>query len=86
VIEQEGYGMREDFAQQPTAKVPHIARPHLLHGVASCELAENGVYPVAKPTEEGTPSGIRVEFLGGVGSQKLYTPMLARCSVVLGEW
>jgi hypothetical protein len=72
VVEQEGDGVREDFAQQPARQMPQIARPHPLHGVASGELRKDGVYPVTKPAEESTPFGIRVELLGGVGGQKLY--------------
>jgi hypothetical protein len=71
VIEQEGYGVREDFAQQSACQMPQVARPHPLYAIALCELAENGVYPVAKPTEEGARFGIRVSLLGGVWSEQL---------------
>jgi hypothetical protein len=72
VVEQKRYGVREDFAQQSACQMPQIARPHPLYAVALCELAEDGVYPVAKPTEEGTPFGIGIELLGGIWGQKLY--------------
>ncbi len=72
MVEQEGHGVREDFAQQSACQMPEVARPHLLYAVALCELAENGVYPVAKAAEEGAPLGVRVSLLGGVWSQKLY--------------
>ena len=64
--------MREDLPEQSACQMPRIARPHLLRGVALCELRKNGVYAVAKPAEEGTPSGIRISLLGGIGGQKLY--------------
>src|SRR5215218_3846476 len=71
MVEQERHGVREDFAQHSACQMPRVARPHLLHAVALCELAENGVYPVAKPTEEGARFGIRVSLLGGVWSEQL---------------
>jgi hypothetical protein len=71
-VEQEGHSVREDFAQQPTGKVPEVARPYPLYGITLGELTENGVDPVAKPTEEGAPFGIGVSFLGGVRSQEFY--------------
>jgi hypothetical protein len=73
VVEQEGHGVREDFPEQSTGKVPEIARPHSLYGITLGELTENGVDAVAKPTQEGTPFGCGVSFLGGVRSQKLHT-------------
>src|SRR5215213_9066366 len=51
--------------------MPRVARPHPLYAVALCELAEDGVYPVVKPTEEGARFGIRVSLLGGVWSEQL---------------
>ena len=73
MIEQEGHGVREDFAQESACQMPEVARPNLLYRIALRELAENGVYPIAKPTEEGAPFGIWVSLLGGVRSQKLRT-------------
>ena len=72
VVEQEGYGVREYFAQQPTSEVPEVACPHPLYGVTLGELAENGVYPVAKAAEECAPLGMRVSLLGGIRGQELY--------------
>jgi hypothetical protein len=72
MVEQEGYGVREDFAQQPACQMPQITRPHPLYTVASGELRKDGVYPVTKPAEEGTPFGIGVCLLGGVRGQKRY--------------
>ena len=73
VIEQEGHGVREDFAQQSTSKVPEVACPHPLYRITFGELAENGVYPVAKPTEEGALFRGRISFLGGIWGQKFHT-------------
>src|SRR5919202_2717668 len=73
MVEQEGHGVREDFAQQYARQMPEVARPHLLYRIALCELAENGVYPVAKPTEEGALFRGRVSLLGGIRGQKLHT-------------
>jgi hypothetical protein len=73
MVEQESHGVTEDFSQQPTAKVPEVARPHPLYGVTSRKLAENGVDAVAKAAQEGTLSRSGISFLGGVRSQKLYT-------------
>jgi hypothetical protein len=53
--------------------MPEVTRPHLLHAVALCELAENCVYPVAKPTQEGTLFGCGVSLLGAIRGQKLHT-------------
>jgi hypothetical protein len=65
-------GMREALAHQPAHQVSRIARPHPLYGVASIlRTAKGGVYPIAKPTEEDVPLGIRVELLGGVWRQKV---------------
>src|SRR5215216_2521653 len=83
MVEQEGHGMREDFAQQSACQMPQVLRPHLLYGIALCELAENGVYPVAKPTEEGALFRGRVSLLGGIRGQKLHTN--AR-QLLLGLW
>jgi hypothetical protein len=63
VIEQEGYSVREHLAQQPGDKVPHVGRPHPLHAVALCELAENGVYPVTKPLRRALFLGAGSRFL-----------------------
>src|SRR5215213_3953143 len=50
-----------------------VARPHLLYAIALCELAENGIYPVAKPTEQSALFRRRVSLLGGIRGQKLNT-------------
>ena len=73
MVEQESHGMREHLSKQSTSKVPQIACPYPLYGITLGELAENGVYPVAKPTEKGASFGMRVPLLGGVWSQKLHT-------------
>jgi hypothetical protein len=73
VVKQEGHGVREDFAQQSTSKVPEVACPDPLYGITFGELRKDGVYPVAKPTEEGAPFWVGISFLGGVRSQKLHT-------------
>ena len=72
VVEQERYGVREDFPQQSTSKVPEVACPHPLYRITLGELRKNGVYAVAKPTEEGAPFGMWISFLGGVRSQKFH--------------
>ena len=72
VVELERYGVREDFAQQSAGKVPQITRPHPLYAITLGELTEDGVYPVAKPTEEGTLFRGRVSLLGRIWGQKLY--------------
>jgi|SRR5215213_7292202 len=72
VVEQECYGVREDFAQQPAGEVPQVARPHSLYGVTLRELAEEGVYPVTKPAKESALSGSGVSLLGGMRSEKLH--------------
>jgi hypothetical protein len=64
--------MREDFPQQPACQMPQVTCPHPLYTVASGELGKDGVYPVTKPAEDGTPFGMRVSLLGGVWCQKLY--------------
>ncbi len=71
MVEQEGYGVREDLTEQAACQVPQLARPYALYGVALCELRKDGVYPVAKATQEGAPLGIGIALLGPVGSQKL---------------
>jgi hypothetical protein len=73
VVEQEGYGVREYFAQQPARQMPEVLGPHLLYAIALRELRKNGVYAVAKPTEEGALFGMRVSPLGGGRGQKLHT-------------
>src|SRR5215207_4615857 len=83
MVEQKGQGVREDFAQQSACQMPEVTRPHLLHAVALCELAKNGVYPVAKPTEEGASFRGRLSLLGGVGSQKLHAHA---CQLLPGLW
>jgi hypothetical protein len=71
VAEQEGHVVREDLAQQPACQVPQVARPHLLYTVASHELREDDVYPVAEPAEEDALHGALVELLGGVRGHEL---------------
>jgi hypothetical protein len=73
VVEQEGYGMREDPAQQSACQVPHVARPYPLYGVKLGKLRKGGVYAVAKPTEEGALFGSGVSLLEGIRGQKLHT-------------
>jgi hypothetical protein len=85
MVEQEGHGVREDFSQQSACQMPEVPRPHLLYAVALCELAENGVYTVAKPTEEGTLFRGRVPLLGGIRGESS-TPMPANSWLVFGEW
>jgi hypothetical protein len=74
MVEQEGKGVRGLCAKQSACQVPHTSRAHTrLYGVTLSKLAKDGVYPVTKPTEEGTPFGVRLAPLGGgVWSQKLY--------------
>jgi hypothetical protein len=72
VVEQEGYGVREDLAKQSAHQVPQITRPHPLYGVASHKLRKNGVYPVAKTTQQHAPFGSGISLLGGVWGHKLY--------------
>jgi hypothetical protein len=73
MVEQEGHGVREDLAQQSACQMPQITRPHLLYAIALGELRKNGVYPVAKPTEQGALFWGRVSLLGGIRGQKLHT-------------
>src|SRR5215210_2272714 len=73
MVEQEGHGVREDFAHQSACQMPHVARPHLLYRIALCELRKESVYAVAKPTEEGSLFRGRVSLLGELGSQELHT-------------
>src|SRR5215218_8547901 len=71
MVEHKGHGVREDFPEQPACQMPEVTRPHPLYGVTLGELAENGVYAVAKTAQQGTPSGSRISLLlGGVGGQK----------------
>src|SRR5215211_75327 len=51
--------------------MPRAACPHPLYAVAFAELRKDGVYPVAKPAQEGAPLRGRVLLLGGVRGQKL---------------
>jgi hypothetical protein len=74
VVEQEGDGVREDLAQQPACQVPEVLGPHPLYAVASCELRKDGVDPVAKPAEEGTPSGRGIALLAAVRREELDAP------------
>ena len=70
MVEHKGHGVREDFPEQPACQMPEVTRPHPLYGVTLGELAENGVYAVAKTAQQGTPSGSRISLFGGVGGQK----------------
>ena len=85
MVEQEGHGVREDFAHQPACQMPEIARPHLLYAIALCELAENGIYPVAKPTEKALFFGAGSLCLEEYGARSS-TPTRDNSSLVLGEW
>jgi hypothetical protein len=60
MVEQEGHGVREDFAQQPASKVPEVPGPHPLYGVTLHELRKDGVDAVAKTAEEGASLGMGV--------------------------
>jgi hypothetical protein len=55
--------------------VPEVACPHPLYGITLGELRKNGVYPVAKPPEEGAPFGSGIALLTLVGREELYTPI-----------
>ena len=73
MVEQEGYGVREDLPEQPAHLVPQIARPQPLHGVASHQLRKNGVYPLAKAAQQHAPFRVPIALLGRVvGGHKLY--------------
>lgn len=63
MVEEKGYGVREDFAKEPAGEMPEVPSPHPLYGVALCELAKDGVYPVTKPTEQGALWGVGSCFL-----------------------
>ena len=73
MVEQESHGVRENFAKQPTGKVPYVASPHPLYGVALSELRKDGVYPVTQMAQKSAPFRGRVSFLGGIRSHKLHT-------------
>ena len=83
MVEQEGHGMREDFAQQPTGKVPEVAGPHPLYTVALGELRKDGVYSVTEAAQKSASFRIGISLLGGVRSQKLYANDL---QLLLGLW
>ena len=72
-VEQESDGVAQHLPKQSARQMPQITGPHPLYGITLGELTKEGVYPVAKPTEEGAPFRMRLSFLGGVRSQKLYT-------------
>jgi hypothetical protein len=86
VVEQESYGVREDFAQQSACQMPEVARPHLLYGIALCELRKNGVYAVTKPTEKGALFRGRVSFVLEEYGATSSTPIPANSCLVFGEW
>ena len=71
VVEQEGYGVAEDLTKQPAGHVPQVPGPHLLYGVAACELTEDGVDPVAKAAQESTPLGVKIALLAPVRYEEL---------------
>jgi hypothetical protein len=71
MVEQEGHGVREDFAKQPTCQMPEVFCPHPLYGVTSGQLRKDGIYPVAKTAQQSALFGVGISFLGGVGSQEL---------------
>ena len=73
VVEQEGNGVREDLPQQPAAQMPEVLGPHPLYGVPSGELRKDGVDPVAKPAQEGTPLWSRIALLIPVRCEELYS-------------
>ena len=85
MVEQEGYGMREDPAQQSACQVPHVARPYPLYGVKLGKLRKGGVYAVGKPTEEGAFLGAGSLSLKEYGARRS-TPMPANSCLVFGEW
>ena len=71
MVEQEGYGVRGHLAKQPTCQMPEVFCPHPLYTVTSAQLRKDYVYPVAKTAQQGTASGRRISFLGGVRGQKI---------------
>jgi hypothetical protein len=73
MVEQEGHGVREHFAQHSACQVPQVTRPHPLYGVALCELREDGVYPVAKTAKQGASFGVGIALFGLVGGRQLDT-------------
>ncbi len=66
VVEQEGYGVAEDLTEQSAGQVPEVLSPHLLYAVATRELAEDGVDPVAKAAQERAPLGGGIALLAPV--------------------
>lgn len=75
--------MRKDFAKEPAGKVPHVACPHPLYGVALCKLREDGVYPVAKAAQEGASFGSGITLFGRMWGQKLHAHIR---QVLFGLW
>ena len=72
VIDQEGYGgVAEDLTKQPAGQMPEVPGPHLLYGVATRELAEDGVDPVAKAAQESTPLGVGIALVAPVRREEL---------------
>jgi hypothetical protein len=61
----------EDFAQQPAGLVPELPGPHPLYRVATRELAEDRVDPVAHPGHEGAPFRMGIALLVSVRCHQL---------------
>ena len=85
MVEQEGYGVREDFAQHSACQMPQIARPHPLYAVALHKLREDGIYAVAKPAQQSAFLRSRISLLGGVRSHKLYAHRAQELFLCLGR-
>jgi hypothetical protein len=85
VVEQEGYGVAEDFAQQPAGQVPEIPGPHLLDGVATRELAEDGVDPIAQAAQERAPLGGGIALLAPVRCEELDAHSTRQLFLCLGR-
>jgi hypothetical protein len=71
VVEQEGDGVTENLPKQPASQVPQVLGPHLLNGVASRELTEDGIYPVTKAAQIGAPLGGGISLFVPVGCEEL---------------
>src|SRR5215207_9789818 len=71
MVEHKSNGVTQDLPKQPASQVPDVLGPRPLYGVASRQLAEDGVDPVAKATREGAPFGGRIELLVPVRCDEL---------------
>ena len=69
MVEHNGHGVREDFSEQPACQMPEVTRPHFLYAVALCELRKNGVYTVAKSTQNALLLGCGSPFLEEYGAR-----------------